>query len=110
MTDITREALTYDEDGVATYTVLIKDFHQKMKNWPSSTRGIRSESFKVQGVVLYLSLYPNVYKLGTETMQRLGNVTQSLEVGGTERINFAIMGPCIQITNQTKNWLLYVKS
>ena len=101
MTDITREALTYDEDGVATYAVQIKDFHLKMKNWPSSTRGIRSESFKVQGVVLYLSIYPNgddkeckgyvsIYlhnassmpayvdfklQIGSKTMQRFGNVT-----------------------------------
>ena len=56
--DIAKEDLTFDVDGVQTFTVQIRDFHHKMKNW-SPTTSIQSRAFKVQDVDLYLEIFPN---------------------------------------------------
>ena len=56
--NIAKEELTFDGDGVPTYTVQITDFHHKMKNW-SPTESITTKTFKVQDVDLHLDIYPN---------------------------------------------------
>ena len=56
--DIAKEDLTFDDDEVPTYTVQIRNFHHKMKNW-SPTTSIRTKTFKVQDVDLCLDIYPN---------------------------------------------------
>ena len=56
--DIAKEDLTFDDDEVPTYTVQIRNFHHKMKNW-SPTTSIRTKTFKVQDVDLYLKIFPN---------------------------------------------------
>ena len=58
MNHIAEEKLTYGKDGVAIYTVQIKDFHRKMRLWPTN-KEIRTENFKVQAVDMYLSIFPN---------------------------------------------------
>ena len=58
--NITKEELTFNKDGNAIYTVQIKDFHHKMKNWPPSSQ-ILTKEFEVQGQDLCLSIYPNGY-------------------------------------------------
>ena len=52
------EELTFDDDGVPTYTIQITDFHHKMKNC-SPTECITTKTFKVQDVDLHLGIYPN---------------------------------------------------
>ena len=56
--DIINERLTYDGNGDATYTVQIRNFHQKMKTWNPSSK-ITTEHFTVQDVEMYLIIYPN---------------------------------------------------
>ena len=56
--DIIDEGLTYDGNGDATYTVQIRNFHQKMKTWNPSSK-ITTEHFTVQDVEMYLIIYPN---------------------------------------------------
>ena len=55
---IAKEDLTINEDSNAIYTVQIKDFHRKMKNWPPIIK-IRTNKFRVQGRDLRLCIYPN---------------------------------------------------
>jgi len=56
--DITKEELTFSETGDAIYTVQIKDFHRKMKNWAPACV-IQTKPFRVQDVDLCLRIYPN---------------------------------------------------
>ena len=56
--DIIVEGLTYDVSGDATYTVQIRNFHQKMKTWNPSSY-ITTEHFTVQDAEMYLIIYPN---------------------------------------------------
>ena len=56
--DIIDEGLTYDGNGDATYSVEIRNFHQKMKTWNPSSK-ITTEHFTVQDVEMYLIIYPN---------------------------------------------------
>jgi len=70
--DITKEQLTYSDTGDAVYTVQIKDFHNKMKNW-TPTKVIRTKSFQVLDVDLYLCIYPTGY-----TVADKGNVSAFL--------------------------------
>ena len=56
--DVTKEEFKFDNEGNALYTLQIKDFHNKMKNWISGKR-IDSKHFKFQDVELFLRVYPN---------------------------------------------------
>ena len=59
MKNITKEELTFSDNGDdAIYSVQIKDFHYKMKNWSPGT-DIRTKVFSVQNVDLHLQIYPN---------------------------------------------------
>ena len=61
--NIVKEELTINEDGNAIYTVQIKDFHHKMKNWPPGMN-IATKRFRVQGQDLRLWIYPNGFDKG----------------------------------------------
>ena len=56
--NIVKEKLTTNKDCDSIYTVQIKDFHHKMKNWPPGVR-ILTKKFRVQGQNLCLWIYPN---------------------------------------------------
>ena len=56
--NITKGELTFSDSGDAIYTVQIKDFYDKMKNWAPAT-SICTKVFKVQNVPLYLQIFPN---------------------------------------------------
>ena len=55
--NLSKEKLTFDDNGDPTYTVQIKDFHHKMKNW-STGRYVHTQAFKVEDVFLFLKIYP----------------------------------------------------
>ena len=58
-TNMTKEELTFSDNGDdAIYSVQIKDFHYKMKNWTPGT-DIRTKVFSIQNVDLLLQIYPN---------------------------------------------------
>ena len=59
--NITKAELTFSDTGDAIYTVQIKDFHHKMKNWPPA-EVISTKSFKVQNLYMHLEIYPNGQK------------------------------------------------
>ena len=60
--NITKEELKFIDSGDdPIYTVQIKDFHHKMKNWSPAT-AIYTKAFQVQNVNLYLKIYPNGQK------------------------------------------------
>ena len=70
--DIIDEGLTYDGNGDATYSVQIRNFHQKMKTWNPSSK-ITTEHFTVQDVEMYLIIYPNGANIALQ-----GNVSLAL--------------------------------
>lgn len=59
--NISKGELKFSDTGDAIYTVQIKDFHHKMKNWAPAT-AICTKVFKVQNVALYLQIFPNGQK------------------------------------------------
>lgn len=56
--DIIDQRLKFECNGDVTYSVQIRDFHFKMKNWNPSAR-IITNHFTVQDVEMYLMIYPN---------------------------------------------------
>ena len=56
--DIIDEGLAYGGNGDATYSVQIRNFHQKMKTWNPSSY-ITTKHFTVQDVEMYLIIFPN---------------------------------------------------
>ena len=58
MMNIAKEELTFDGNGIHSYTVQVRNFHQKMKNWAAGER-IDTKEFKVQDLDLSLRIYPN---------------------------------------------------
>ena len=56
--DTVKEELSYENYGDATYTIQIRNFHHKMKNWAPGN-SIRTKQFQLQGLDLSLEVYPN---------------------------------------------------
>ena len=61
--NIAKEELTFDGNGIHSYTVQVRNFHQKMKNWAAGER-IDTKEFKVQDLDLSLRIYPNGQNMG----------------------------------------------
>ena len=55
--DTVEEKLTYDENGVPSYTIKFRDFYDRMKWKPREA--FSSKVFKVGGVEMSLDIYPN---------------------------------------------------
>ena len=56
------QKLTFDDDGIPTYTVKIKDFKNKMKTWQPGQK-ISSDQFIYQNTRMSLSIYPNGHSI-----------------------------------------------
>ena len=56
--DIIEQRQIFEGSGDVNYSVQIRNFHFKMKNWNPSAR-IITNHFTVQDVEMYLIIYPN---------------------------------------------------
>jgi len=57
---VSEEGISYHDDGTTSYMIQIEDFAQKME-WTPGTK-ITSQVFQVQGIDLYIIVYPNGLK------------------------------------------------